>query len=404
MKKLSLSLLWSGVLFAFIGGPEVYSVSGISIRLFDIACVLSFYSAVLYLLNVKKHLRISRYAVLGLIYPVCLVVSSLIGGLIYSYELGYFMGDARYIQSLLLISIIYIIYYDVGLMLSDFRYVVYLTVFVSLSFSILQVVHNFGLVGGQMLEWWFSGRTVASSRPLGYTPGRYGGPYGSPSRLGLVSVICMIYSILFIEGKYTRITVVLACLVMLGLSAHRTSMVGIVVILVVYIITNRNWSSTHVVSLSALVSFPLIIYILSINNFIEGGRVIKLIDIALGDKSYHDVAGRWTHWKSAIRFWYNNYLWGTLSNPGPIATARPEISVIDSEWIKSIIRFGIFGPILLLITFLSPLIAYGKGHRNNNVFFAMLIMFFLATASINQTALSNTIGQVSLLLGVVSLN
>lgn len=394
MTSWGLRLLGLATLLAsFMSGPSLIWIGPASLNLFDALFVLTLG---VFVVNLAFGGRIPRElcgsSVIGFCYPAAIVTASLCGAILYSYPLGFIVGDIRWVQAVIVGLIILYSYRFRASLVNDLYYVVWVAIIVNAGFVVLQMMAaSTGNVAG-LLEWWYSDAPVAASRPHGYHLNRFGGAVGQPSGLGFVAAVGAGYALVAMKSAGRQLSLLTGAGLLLVASGSRTALIAAFLLGIGYLSVvggGRRFRNVIYICVAAVIVIPVAMSF-DLGRTAEPQRYRVLLDIATGDADLHDYSGRRGRWRTAVERRNDEYLWlGTLSNPSYVY----EDVTIDSGYIHVFARLGPIGLLVLGIFFVAPVMAYLLGRRGRHIALSIVITGIIAVMAINANTFTGLAGK-----------
>lgn len=377
------------LLASFVSGPSIINVGPASINVFDTLFLVSCH---LFLVSIalrgRFFLRLNGVSALGLLYPLVVVLTSISGALLYGYPLGYIVGDARWLQAILLSFILFHSYQYSYSIAEDFRYVAYVGIAINAVFVVLQIMASLSGDPPSLLEWWYKDVADTARRPLGFHINRFSGAVGQPSGLGFFSTICIGYTLATMKRSSVQLIVLVGALLLLIASGSRTAMIAAMCIIITYVVFLAGRDRIlYIIYLPTVLMLALPIAIsMDLGRITEPDRYRMLIDIASGDIAYHEAAARGERWWGAIERRNQDYLlFGTLSNPSHVYSDL----TVDGGYFHVFARLGPLGLFLVGVMLFAPGLATLMRMKGKHILLVGIVFFTVAVMAINQNAFTS---------------
>jgi hypothetical protein len=356
------------------------------------------------LLSKKKvFLGIGGVTMIGLVYPLIIPLISIIGGVLYSYPIGYIVGDLRWLQVIAVNVILFNSYGYRKEILYDLKYVFYIGILINSIFIVMQIVAASSGDPPVLLEWWYKDVPESHDRPLGFQWNRFSGGIGQPSSLGFFASVSISYGLSVMKNGVHKIILLFGSLLLLIASGSRTALVSAIVVILIYFLIHLNEFGIGNIFYGVVITSIAILVAITLNlgRIADPDRYQELSRIITGDVGYQEVAGRGKSWSKAINKRNNNFtFFGTLSNPSHVYDRL----IIDSGYLHVFSRLGPFGFLMLGVFLLSPLIYIPFGANMENPLFPYLIIIIVSLMAINQNTFTGIPAKSFIVLGLFILS
>lgn len=338
-------LLVAILVSAFVPGPQ-YPIGPADVILFDLLLLIAIPLFVVRLrstgtLPVARVL--SLYVAVGL-YVGLAVLLPAAGVVVYRYPLGYVIGDVRWVQLVILGAILLGVYADsLPEFVADLERVIQIVIAINVLLLAVQLLNYLELADvSRLLEQWHLNRE--RFREYGYANGRFAGAHAYPSGLGLSAALGVAVLSRSVIADRRNVSFVMLSLFLVIASGHRTSMVAIAAILLLYVgyVYSYDAASAELVKYlarSALVIPPVVglLYYLNIGQIATPDRYGELLDVLFRGATLRDVSGRGDRWAPALQR-AEQYPFGTLANP---AHVLGDLQAIDSYLVLAYVQGGV---------------------------------------------------------------
>lgn len=396
-------LIIVNIVFAFISGPT-YAVGPLDLRILDLTLLVLALAFGRFLVN-NPSITLPRKPVFfgSVFFYLSLAIGLPIAGfVIYSYPVGYVVGDLRWIQALILvIAILWVATHtNPKFSLIDLITALKVIVMIELVVTSLQITHEIG---------WFD--TMFLLEVIREDPDfhiyRFGGT-GSLSSLGLTGSVGILFFSYTVIGKRENFIYLVISVFLLIASGHRTSIVAVLGIIGILFVCEhgRSWlpglQPKRVVLGSGLgVSGFYILYYFNIGRIRTSDRYNQMIGLATGEFSFHEVSGRGgERWGPMSTYVEQHYPYGTLSNPSWVIDHLP---TIDGYFVLTYLQGGIIFT-FSYVALLTILLLIGINQLGVDSEYGMIILgliSIIAANSLTANFMTSVTAKVLLLLTIL---
>lgn len=390
------------IVLAFVSGPTL-SVGPLDLRLFDGVFVFLIFLVILFVRDINEIPLPKTPILIGTVgcYMSLALFLPIFGYVLYSYPLGYIVGDLRWVQAIVIGIAFGVIANGPSsrVAIRDLYSALKVIIIVQIIFVSLQLLYE--------LNWFDTMSILQMTHSTDFHILRFGGT-GSISDLGrLASIGFLFFSYSVVRNKKGFLYLFLSILLLLA-SGVRTSIVATSVLLAIVLLSGYsgtmtlshfNWRRITVISLAAA-GLSSLVYHFNIGR-IQSDRYYEMFAIVGSWRSFEDISGRGgERWGVPIKIVHEHFAVGTLANPSWVFVDLP---ALDSYFLITYLQGGVIFitsfSILLIVLLINGIRIYSINRQSSTLSIGIVVI--IAIHGVTQNLMTSLHAKLLLVLCIV---